>query len=112
MGACHSADFIVKQLGKSRDYYAALFSLNSTLWQRSESCILKSLGYILHKDELTQIIDNTYGMRIKAIYSLFRSEDVDQLQASLVEKRKDSLRLLESLNSVDGLQTEVRAMKA
>ena len=23
-----------------------------------------------HKDELTQIIDNTYGMRIKAIYSL------------------------------------------
>ena len=67
---------------------------------------------ILHKDELTQIIDNTYGMRIKAIYSLFRSEDVDQLQASLIEKRKDSLRLLESLNSVDGLQTEVRAMKA
>ncbi len=67
---------------------------------------------ILHKDELTQIIDNTYGMRIKAIYSLFRSEDVDQLQASLVEKRKDSLELLESLNSVDGLQTEVRAMKA
>lgn len=67
---------------------------------------------ILHKDELTQIIDNTYGMRIKAIYSLFRSEDVDQLQASLIEKRKDSLRLLESMNSVDGLQTEVRAMKA
>ncbi|WP_339388700.1 hypothetical protein, partial [Vibrio caribbeanicus] len=27
-------------------YYAALFSLNSTLWHRSESCILKSLGYI------------------------------------------------------------------
>ena len=30
----------------------------------------------------------------------------------MIEKRKDSLRLLESLNSVDGLQTEVRAMKA
>ncbi|WP_081454973.1 hypothetical protein [Vibrio caribbeanicus] len=28
------------------DYYAALFSLNSTLWHCSESCILKSLGYI------------------------------------------------------------------
>ncbi|WP_081454966.1 hypothetical protein [Vibrio caribbeanicus] len=27
------------------DYYAALFSLNSTRWHRSESCILKSLGY-------------------------------------------------------------------
>ncbi|WP_339386133.1 hypothetical protein [Vibrio caribbeanicus] len=28
------------------DYSTALFSLNSTLWNRSESCILKSLGYI------------------------------------------------------------------
>ena len=28
------------------DYSAALFSLNSTLWHRSESCILKSLGYM------------------------------------------------------------------
>ncbi|WP_081454942.1 hypothetical protein [Vibrio caribbeanicus] len=28
------------------DYSAALFSLNSTLWHRSESCILTSLGYI------------------------------------------------------------------
>ncbi|WP_086009817.1 hypothetical protein [Vibrio caribbeanicus] len=27
------------------DYYAALFSLNSPLWHRSESCILKLLGY-------------------------------------------------------------------
>ena len=66
---------------------------------------------ILHKDELTQIIDNTYGMRIKAIYSLFRPEDIAQLQASLIEKRKDSLKLLQSLNSVEGLQTEVSAMK-
>ncbi|WP_081455002.1 hypothetical protein [Vibrio caribbeanicus] len=29
-------------------YYAALFSLNSTRWHRSESCILKSLGYIIY----------------------------------------------------------------
>ncbi|WP_339387761.1 hypothetical protein [Vibrio caribbeanicus] len=27
------------------DYYAALLSLNSTLWHRSESSILKALGY-------------------------------------------------------------------
>ncbi|EFP98409.1 GNAT family N-acetyltransferase [Vibrio caribbeanicus] len=27
-------------------YSTALFSLNSTLWHRSESCILKSLGYM------------------------------------------------------------------
>ncbi|WP_081454974.1 hypothetical protein [Vibrio caribbeanicus] len=29
------------------DYFAALFSLNSTRWHRSEYCILKSLGYTL-----------------------------------------------------------------
>ncbi|WP_339387326.1 hypothetical protein [Vibrio caribbeanicus] len=27
------------------DYFTALFFLNSTLWHRSEYCILKSLGY-------------------------------------------------------------------
>ncbi|WP_339388846.1 hypothetical protein [Vibrio caribbeanicus] len=27
------------------DYYTALFSLNSTRWHRSESCILRSFGY-------------------------------------------------------------------
>ncbi|WP_139056855.1 hypothetical protein, partial [Vibrio caribbeanicus] len=35
------------------DYYAALFSLNSTRWHRSESCILKSLGYILVNAEVS-----------------------------------------------------------
>ncbi|WP_139056893.1 hypothetical protein [Vibrio caribbeanicus] len=32
-------------------YSAALFSLNSPLWYRSDSCILKSLGYRLIKTE-------------------------------------------------------------
>ncbi|WP_081454993.1 hypothetical protein [Vibrio caribbeanicus] len=31
---------------------AALFSLNSTLWHRSESCILKSLGYNIYTREI------------------------------------------------------------
>ncbi|MEH0667418.1 HAMP domain-containing protein [Vibrio scophthalmi] len=64
-----------------------------------------------HKEELTDIIDNTYGMRIKAIYSLFRAEDVDGLASTLLEKQSENQRLLDSLNTVDGLQKEVSAMK-
>lgn len=64
-----------------------------------------------HKDQLTQIIDNTYGMRIKAIYSLFRAEDVDQLQSTLRSKQNDNLQLLNSLNEVEGLQDEVEQME-
>lgn len=64
-----------------------------------------------HKEELTDIIDNTYGMRIKAIYSLFRAEDVDGLASTLLEKQSENQRLLDSLNTVEGLQKEVSAMK-
>lgn len=66
---------------------------------------------VKHKDELTKIIDNTYGMRIKAIYSLFRAEDVAQLQSTLLAKQNDNLRLLDSLRDIDGLQREVKQME-
>lgn len=69
-------------------------------------------GLITHKDELTKIIDNTYGMRIKAIYSLFRADDVAQLAATLESKKQVNFQLLDSLNQVEGLQSEVKAMKA
>ncbi|RTZ18184.1 methyl-accepting chemotaxis protein [Vibrio aquaticus] len=66
---------------------------------------------VQHKDQLTQIIDNTYGMRIKAIYSLFRAEDVKQLQSTLRAKQNENMRLLTALNNVSGLQSEVEQMK-
>lgn len=65
---------------------------------------------INHKDQLTKIIDNTYGMRIKAIYSLFRADDVAQLQSTLRTKQNENRRLLESLNSIPGLKNEIEQM--
>ncbi|WP_391091739.1 methyl-accepting chemotaxis protein [Vibrio sp. NH-UV-68] len=66
---------------------------------------------INNKDQLTKIIDNTYAMRIKAIYSLFRAEDVAQLTSTLQAKQRDNLRLLDSLNQVGGLKRETQQME-
>ncbi|WP_295891882.1 methyl-accepting chemotaxis protein [uncultured Vibrio sp.] len=65
---------------------------------------------ILHKDELTSIIDNTYAMRISAIYSLFKPEEVRILTSVLNQKREMNQLLLASLSKVDGMDNEVRAM--
>jgi methyl-accepting chemotaxis protein len=65
---------------------------------------------ILHKEELSEIVDNSYGMRIKAIYSLFNADDVKTLVQTLNEKRALNTRLLNSLNTVPGMQDEVAAM--
>ncbi|MEZ9232337.1 methyl-accepting chemotaxis protein [Vibrio amylolyticus] len=65
---------------------------------------------ILHKDELTSIIDNTYAMRISAIYSLFKPEEVRILASVLKQKRELNQALLASLQKVEGMDNEVRAM--
>ncbi|USD34904.1 MULTISPECIES: methyl-accepting chemotaxis protein [Vibrio] len=65
---------------------------------------------INHKDSLSQIIDNTYGMRIKAIYSLFRAEDVKQLATHLRNKQQENRQLLHSLATVKGLEQEITDM--
>ncbi|WP_282175742.1 methyl-accepting chemotaxis protein [Vibrio nereis] len=72
---------------------------------------LSTEGVITHKDDLTKIIDNTYGMRIKAIYSLFRAEDVKQLAETLQQKQAVSFKLLDSLDTVPGLSAEVEALR-
>ncbi|MGF1698536.1 methyl-accepting chemotaxis protein [Vibrio lamellibrachiae] len=65
---------------------------------------------ILHKDELTDIIDNTYAMRISAIYSLFKPEEVKILPSVLQQKRELSQVLLSSLASVEGMENEAKAL--
>ncbi|MFA0483634.1 methyl-accepting chemotaxis protein [Vibrio sp. 10N.222.55.B11] len=65
---------------------------------------------ILHKEELSEIVDNSYGMRIKAIYSLFNADDVKTLVETLNRKRDQNTRLLNSLDTVPGMQDEVAAM--
>ncbi|UTT86347.1 methyl-accepting chemotaxis protein [Vibrio pelagius] len=66
---------------------------------------------IIHKEELSDIVDNSYGMRIKAIYSLFNPDDVSTLIDTLNQKRNENTQLLNSLNTVPGLQDEVAAMR-
>lgn len=83
----------------------------TTLKQVFNQVSLSTEGVITHKDELTQIIDNTYGMRIKAIYSLFRPDDVKQLADALNKNKDLNFQLLDSLNTVPGLNKEVDALR-
>ncbi|KGY14118.1 chemotaxis protein [Vibrio tubiashii] len=83
-------------------------SLKSAFTQVTQS----TENVIEHKDDLTKIIDNTYGMRIKAIYSLFRADDVAELQSTLLAKQNENLRLLDSLRDIDGLQREIEQMES
>ncbi|MGI2945244.1 methyl-accepting chemotaxis protein [Vibrio diabolicus] len=66
---------------------------------------------IIHKEELSAIVDNTYAMRIKAIYSLFRPEDVQSLNQELSERQNKNRVFLNSIDSLPGVQTEVNAMR-
>lgn len=66
---------------------------------------------VKHKGMVTNIIDNTYGMRIKAIYSLFNPQDVEQLSELLIEKQSETNVLLDSLNKISGIEDEVQAMR-
>nr|WP_319534594.1 methyl-accepting chemotaxis protein [uncultured Vibrio sp.] len=66
---------------------------------------------IVHKDELSAIVDNTYAMRIKAIYSLFQAEDVQSLNQVLSKRQAESREFLDSINDLPGVQSEVTAMR-
>lgn len=66
---------------------------------------------IVHKDDLSAIVDNTYAMRIKAIYSLFRAEDVQSLNQELSQRQAESREFLDSINDLPGVQSEVNAMR-
>ncbi|WP_417869148.1 methyl-accepting chemotaxis protein [Vibrio furnissii] len=64
-----------------------------------------------HKDELTDIIDNTYAMRISAIYSLFQPEEVNALPSVLKQRQSDNLTHLNSLAKVAGLENEIAELR-
>ncbi|MGR5237490.1 methyl-accepting chemotaxis protein [Vibrio alfacsensis] len=66
---------------------------------------------IVHKEELSSIVDNTYAMRIKAIYSLFRAEDVKTLNQELQQRQATNREFLNSIDQIEGMQTEVNAMR-
>ncbi len=70
-----------------------------------------STHVIESKDDINQIVNNTYAMRISAIYSLFTADEVARLASVLKERQSDILKSLEGLNQVPGLQPEVAALK-
>ncbi|EJK2992643.1 methyl-accepting chemotaxis protein [Vibrio cholerae] len=65
---------------------------------------------ITDKDNLTTLIDNTYAMRISAIYSLFRPAEVTALPNVLKEKQTENLALLRSLADSPELKNEVAGL--
>ncbi|ELG4676274.1 methyl-accepting chemotaxis protein [Vibrio cholerae] len=65
---------------------------------------------ITDKDNLTTLIDNTYAMRISAIYSLFRPAEVTALPNVLKEKQIENLALLRSLADNPELKNEVAGL--
>ncbi len=64
------------------------------------------------KDDINHIVNNTYAMRISAIYSLFTPEEVARLTSVLKQNESDTLQRLKSLNEVPGLQEEVSTLQA
>ncbi|MBY7854570.1 methyl-accepting chemotaxis protein [Vibrio fluvialis] len=66
---------------------------------------------INHKDELTEIIDNTYAMRISAIYSLFQPEEVKVLPSVLQQRQSENLKHLDSLARVPGMTAEIAELR-
>ena len=84
----------------------------STLKEAFHDVSKSTQDLIRHKEEVIKIIDNTYGMRIKAIYSLFRPQDVAELKSSLLEKQTQSNQYLNSLDSVSELSPEVKALRS
>ncbi|EEY99839.1 methyl-accepting chemotaxis protein [Vibrio sp. RC586] len=65
---------------------------------------------IVDKDNLTKIIDNTYAMRISAIYSLFRPAEVKVLPSALKDRQNQNLQLMRSFSDNPELQDEVQAL--
>lgn len=66
---------------------------------------------IVHKEELSSIVDNTYAMRIKAIYSLFRADDLKTLNQDLAQRQNQNELFLNSISQLSGIEDDVKAMK-
>jgi methyl-accepting chemotaxis protein len=59
-----------------------------------------------NKDRLTDIMDNIYGMRIHAIYSIFRSEDARLLSSNLRQKQQKNIDLLNRFMQIQSIKNE------
>lgn len=81
------------------------------LEQAFDKVTVSTNNLIVHKEELSSIVDNTYAMRIKAIYSLFRAEDVKTLNQELQRRQATNQEFLNSIDQIEGIHAEVNAMR-
>ena len=64
------------------------------------------------KDELAAIINNTYAMRISAVYSLYDPEELKVLVRNLDNGFAKNTSSMNKLREVDGLSNEIDALKS
>ncbi|MGO1297078.1 MAG: methyl-accepting chemotaxis protein [Vibrio sp.] len=83
----------------------------STLKSNFQQDKTSTENLIENKEAIIKIIDNTYGMRIKAIYSLFRTNDLDALESNLNKKLTANHKLLDQLNSIPELREAVQRLR-
>jgi methyl-accepting chemotaxis protein len=67
---------------------------------------------ITYKSSLSQIVNNTYDMRIKAIYSLFTADDLKTYVSVLQQKKSNINKSLDVINQMEGLESEVNSLKS
>ncbi len=84
----------------------------SKLDQAFNKVSVSTHNLVIHKNELSAIVDNTYAMRIKAIYSLFRADDIQSLNTELSQRQTDNRAFLDSINELPGVEAEVEAMRS
>ena len=83
----------------------------STLKSSFHQATTSTENLIDNKEAVIHIIDNTYGMRIKAIYSLFRTDDLDALEDNLNKKLNANHKLLDQLSKVPELRQAVQRLR-
>lgn len=64
------------------------------------------------KDELAAIINNTYAMRISAVYSLYDPEELKVLASNLDKGFSKNMSSMNKLKEIDGLANEISALKS
>ncbi|RQW64916.1 methyl-accepting chemotaxis protein [Vibrio viridaestus] len=76
------------------------------------SVSVSTTNTITYKDNLTTVIDNIYSMRISAIYSLFKSSELDVLPKVLKENQEANNQLLDKIAELPDIQDEVDDLKS
>ncbi|MCW8328651.1 methyl-accepting chemotaxis protein [Photobacterium sp. SDRW27] len=76
----------------------AMFEMNTTTQQAIRS-----------KDNIATLINSTYAMRVSAIYALYDETQLSRLENSLKKTQQENTVVISQLQSVSGVEAELRA---